>query len=101
MLHYGNVEPFSTIVYVCFALAWFPTRHGIYFYIFSEVYNVDAPGVSNGAITKNIQTGFIVALAVFQGLLLMWLRDLLRGIYNAVVNSEVKDHREVNKKKKS
>lgn len=41
MFHYGNIEPFSTIFFAAFAVAWIPTRHGLFFYILSACYNVD------------------------------------------------------------
>merc|ERR1712187_122806 len=104
MLHYGSIEPLSTIVFAAFAVAWIPTRHGLYFYIFSAVVNVDPETASNGVLTRNHQIGFVVALTVFQGLLLMWLKELIIGIKNVLTAPSydaIVDHREVKSKKNS
>ena len=41
MFNYGKIEPFATIFFAAFAVAWIPTRHGLYFYIYSACYNLD------------------------------------------------------------
>ncbi len=41
------------------------------------------PAVGN-YMSPNVQTMFIVVLGVFQGLLLMWLYELLYSIYRAL-----------------
>lgn len=98
MFHYGNIEPFSTIFFAAFAVAWIPTRHGLFFYIFSACYNVDTESQAV-SLTYHAKVGFLVALTVFQCLLIMWLKDLLIGIKKFVIEGEAVDHREVANKK--
>merc|ERR1711934_177815 len=81
------------VLFGIFALAWIPTRHGFFFWILhSVVYDGERILAENGVLAWDPTRGlfsepgvtlptFTFFLVVFQGLLLMWLMDLLRAIH--------------------
>merc|ERR1712147_440068 len=101
MFNYGHIEPFDHIFFASFAVAWIPTRHGIYFYIFSSCFNLDVEAASNGAISYTTQKFFLVILALFQCLMLVWLKELLFAIKRVVFDGANDDPREVESSKEA
>ena len=91
----------ADVFFATFALVWIPTRHVILPMIIWEIYSCNEGGrcpykwdPSTGAYwSKETQTFFVVFLFAFHCLLLIWLKDLLIGVYNAIVGGGVDDHR--------
>ena len=46
---------------------------------------------SGAYMGEGTQRGFLIALGIFQLLLLMWLKDLVMGIHNALTGKEEKE----------
>ena len=91
----------ADVFFATFAVVWIPTRHVILPMIIWEIYSCNQDGrcpykwdPSTGAYwSKGTQTFFVVFLFAFHCLLLIWLKDLLIGVYNAIVGGGVDDHR--------
>ena len=99
MLKYLEQETLCEIFFGIFALAWIPTRHAVLPWIYSQIWNVMDPELnlapydpaSGAYMGEGTQRGFLIALGIFQLLLLMWLKDLVMGIYNALTGKEEKE----------
>lgn len=100
MLNYANLNTAADAVFASFAVAWIPSRHGVYFWILYHIYHshevVAHPfrpevGGYHSSFTIN---GYLVFLCLLQVLLLCWLRDVLIAVYKALVSDHVDDHTE-------
>jgi len=89
------------ILFALFAVAWIPTRHGVFFWVVhSALYDCDRIIIEQGkagwdpaagklhAPWYNV-TAFMVVLGIFQCLMIMWLMDLLRAIMRALTKSDI------------
>jgi len=104
MFKYAQWSNTCDIVFALFALTWIPTRHGIFFVIYYSIWKESpelVPKSGTGWIpekgifyNEDVVTGYMIALGLFQLLLCMWLRDLLKAVYKALSSSDnVEDHR--------
>jgi len=96
MLKYLEMETLCECFFGLFAVAWIPTRHGVFFVLYAAVWNIMDPKLNiapydpaNGAyLGEGTRQIFLVVLGVFQCLLCMWLKELLWSIYNALFGDE-------------
>jgi acyl-CoA-dependent ceramide synthase len=107
MAKYSKMETVADIMFAVFALAWIPTRHVFFFYIYYSIWTsvekfpneVALAGTSSGGFfTLTNINGWLIALGLFQCLLLVWLKALLFAVYKALCSSssgsgKVEDHR--------
>lgn len=95
----GNV---ADAFFAIFALAWIPTRHVMFFWLYHSIWTSTdvhadllqlADSSKGGFFTKSSINAFLVVLGLFQCLLLIWLRDLLLAVHRALFKGSVEDHR--------
>merc|ERR1711998_353880 len=83
MLRYAKCTTLCDITFALFALAWIPTRHGVFFWVYSHIWTEAIPTFhregtyGTGYATEQVINGFLLALGLFQCLLLFWLKALL------------------------
>lgn len=97
MLKYAKRTTACDVMFALFAVAWIPTRHGIFFYIYASCYYDSArliPGEgqvwnpSAGTFgTPQVMNYFLIVLAIFQCLLLYWLKALITAVYRAITST--------------
>eukprot|EP00657_Telonema_sp_P-1_P000674 TRINITY_DN11301_c0_g1_i2.p1 TRINITY_DN11301_c0_g1~~TRINITY_DN11301_c0_g1_i2.p1 ORF type:complete len:215 (-),score=71.68 TRINITY_DN11301_c0_g1_i2:57-701(-) len=91
---------FCDALFAVFTVAWIPTRHGFFFWIYHSAW-VDADRViaetgklgwdpARGlfcapGVTVNV---FLFVLGVFQFLLILWLKDLLVAVHRALFSDK-------------
>ena len=105
MAKYSKMDDVADIFFAVFAVAWIPTRHVFFFYIYHsiwtsaeqhpvEVANADP---SKGAyFDEAFINKWLITLGLFQCLLLVWLKALLFAVYKALCGEskgKVEDHR--------
>ena len=104
---YIGLPGIGDVVFAIFAVSWYPTRHGLFFYIYASIINdypahctpdVNVPGWEPEAGYYNhamVRPVFLTFLALFQCLLLRWgLWDIGPAVWKAVTSGEdVDDHR--------
>ncbi len=103
MAKYSGAESVADVFFAVFALAWIPTRHVMFFWLYSSIWTSTevhknllskANSAQGGYFTVDTINVFLVVLGLFQCLLLIWLRDLLKAVYRALVKGDnVEDHR--------
>jgi len=104
MFRYAGWTRTCDALFATFALAWIPTRHGLFFYIlWSCIFDPARliPPASRAwdparglFYDPNVMNIFYVALFIFQGLMIFWLTHLLRAVWNALTKSgQIDDHR--------
>ena len=92
----------ADIVFAFFAVAWIPTRHGIFFYLFYQ-YNRGKLFVTpenpydptiGAYLSVSTINYFLIVLGLFQCLLCIWLKDIIIAVHKALTSSEnLEDHR--------
>lgn len=95
MFRYAKWTQCCDATFAIFALAWIPTRHGVFFWIYFHIYN-DAIATFKREGTYGLHpyaneiaiNSFLVVLGVFQCLLLFWLKALLGAVYEALVGGK-------------
>jgi acyl-CoA-dependent ceramide synthase len=100
MLKYLEWETACEAFFALFAIAWIPTRHVILPWIYYRIWTLydDSslsiaeydPGAGS-YMSPDTQNAFLLALGIFQCLLIMWLKDLIVSIYRAVTSGEKED----------
>ena len=102
MAKYSGMEAVADAFFGLFALAWIPTRHVMFFWLYHSIWSSTdvhadllplADSTKGGFFTKSSISAFLVVLGLFQCLLLIWLRDLLKAVYRALFKGSVEDHR--------
>ena len=102
MSKYSGMDSIADAFFGFFALAWIPTRHVMFFWLYHSIWtSVDvhadllplANSDEGGFFTKNSINAFLVVLGLFQCLLLIWLRDLLVAVHRALFAGHVEDQR--------
>ena len=102
LFKYSGMDNVADIVFAFFAVAWIPTRHGIFFYLFYHYNNgktfvtADNPYNPDIGAYLSVETinYFLVVLALFQCLLCIWLKDIVIAVHKALTSSEnLEDHR--------
>ena len=100
MLKYLEWETACEAFFALFAIAWIPTRHVILPWIYYRIWTLyDDPSLNLGEydpgagsyLSPDTQNAFLLALGIFQCLLIMWLKDLIVSIYRAVTSGEKED----------
>ena len=99
---YSGMDGIADIVFAFFAVAWIPTRHGIFFYLFYQ-YNrgkifITSDNPYNPSIGAYLSVDtinyFLIVLGLFQCLLCIWLKDIIIAVHKALTSSEnLEDHR--------
>lgn len=108
MIRYANLQPFDDVVFALFAVAWIPTRHGMFFWILSSLFfDAIRIGTEQGTMgwapgegkyfTENIIHIYMGLLSLFQCILLVWLKDLLIAVAGALMGKELEDVHESTK----
>lgn len=100
MFNYAKMTSAADAFFALFAVTWIPTRHGIFMCIYYSVlvhaneelaYKWDP---ENGYYwTANFRMVYLVALGVFQCLMLFWLNLLLKAVFKALKGEHVEDER--------
>lgn len=103
LFKYSKLSTLADITFAFFAVAWIPTRHGLFFVLYKTA--ADAPKYvtdanpydpSKGAYLSRLTINiYLVVLGLFQCLLLIWLKDILKAVYKALTSKDgnVEDHR--------
>ena len=98
MFKYARKQAIADVVFGLFALAWIPTRHGLFFVIYYTIWDIPnyvpeaqlvwAP--ENGHyLSRGTVWAYCIVLGAFQCLLLTWCALLLKAVYKALfVNSD-------------
>lgn len=99
---YSKLDGVADIVFAFFAVAWIPTRHGIFFYLFYQ-YNRGKLFVTpqnpydptiGAYLSVSTINYFLIVLGLFQCLLCIWLKDIIIAVHKALTSSEnLEDHR--------
>ena len=102
MSKYSGLNTMADIFFGLFALAWIPTRHVMFFWLYSSIWTSTdkhsdllplADSSKGGFFTERNINAFLVILGLFQCLLLIWLRDLLVAVHRALFSGHVEDQR--------
>lgn len=94
MFRYARWTILCDATFALFALAWIPTRHGVFFWIYASVYNNAVATFrregtyGTGYATEEVINSFLIVLAVFQCLLLFWLKALLGAVWAAMTEGK-------------
>jgi acyl-CoA-dependent ceramide synthase len=102
---YGGYTLIQDIFFHLFAISWIPTRHGIYFWIYHSILYHSVPvAQEQGTMIWDPDRGlywgpntipfYLVVMAIFQCLLLVWLKDLLVAIYQSCKEEKYEDPHE-------
>jgi len=90
MFRYAKWTQCCDATFALFAVAWIPTRHGVFFWIYAHIWN-DAIArfkmegtYGQGYATDTVIYGFLIVLGVFQCLLCFWLKLLLEAIWKTL-----------------
>lgn len=94
----GACNTLADVFFALFSVVWIPTRHVVLPIIIYSIWTYDLPysvcdGIDDCYWSKTVRYSFFGTLFVFHGLLLIWLRDLLLGIYAALFAGTTNDHR--------
>ncbi|KAI0347087.1 longevity assurance proteins LAG1/LAC1 [Trametopsis cervina] len=100
MLRYLNLSTICDVVFVCFMLSWFITRHVLCLFTIKSAYS-DAPRIipriwdpSRGHfMTKGVYIGFNAMLISLQLIQLMWFAIICRVAYRVVTGEGADDSR--------
>jgi very-long-chain ceramide synthase len=102
LFKYSKCNNLADIVFAFFAVAWIPTRHGLFFYILRSIYNSPQyvtdvnpynPAIG-GYLSQTTINVFMVVLSLFQCLLLIWLKDIVVAVHKALTSTgNVEDQR--------
>ena len=109
MSKYSKMDDLADIFFAVFALAWIPTRHVFFFYIYYHIWNSVKSFPDEVAMYDPSRGGYfdgpfidkwLITLGLFQCLLIWWLKLLLVAVYRALCSSSddskkgrVEDHR--------
>jgi acyl-CoA-dependent ceramide synthase len=109
----GTFQTIADVLFALFAVAWIPTRHVILPMIYYSIVTEAEEGLAAGGcncgdgekLVYNPEMGctitpegwgtilqvYTVALAVFQVLLLIWLKEILAAVYTALVTGDLQE----------
>jgi len=106
MAKYSLMDDVADIFFALFTLAWIPTRHVFFFYIYHSIWTSVAKFPNEASKADPINGAYfegdfimkwLITLGLFQCLLLVWLRSLLVAVHKALCSSskkgKVEDHR--------
>jgi len=93
LLVHGNI---CDAFFAAFVIVWIPTRHGLFLWIYYSIY-AHCAGVikktglwgfhpeQGGYMTEWTVPIYLVALGIFQGLMVMWLLDIIKAVKRALL----------------
>jgi acyl-CoA-dependent ceramide synthase len=102
MSKYSKMDGLADTFFAIFAVAWIPTRHGFFLYIYYHIWNsvesfpdeVALVDPSRGAYMDGpFIDKWLITLGLFQCLLIWWGVMVVQAVYKALVNSGVEDQR--------